>query len=115
MTITRYKPDSRMSTAVVHGDTIYMKGHVAPDDSKDIKGQTSDILAQIEAELAELGSDKSKILSATIHLAHVGDRDGLNAVWDAWVDPENAPVRTATTCTLGRPTFRIEISMIAAK
>ena len=115
MTITRYKPSPRMSKAVVHNNIIYTRAHTPPDDSKDFRGQASDIFAEIEAELAELGSDKSKILSATIHLAHIGDGDALNELWESWIDPENPPVRTVTAATLWRPTLCVQISVIAAK
>src|SRR3546814_2811630 len=68
MTITRIQSGARMSQAVVHGDTVYLAGQVgAPGES--VTNQTQAILGQIEALLAEAGSDKSKILSATIWLA----------------------------------------------
>src|SRR3546814_1249405 len=85
MTSTRIQSGARMSQAVVHGDTVYLAGQVgAPGES--VTNQTQAILGQIEALLAEAGSDKSKILSATIWLADMADFPEMNAVWDKWVD-----------------------------
>ena len=61
--ITRIQPGARMSEAVVHGDTIYLSGQVG-EPGDDVATQTRTALAEIEALLAEAGSDKSRILMA---------------------------------------------------
>ena len=92
MTITRIQAGTRMSQAVVHGDTVFLAGQVgAPGES--VTNQTQAILGQIEALLAEAGSEKAKILSATIWLADMADFAEMNAVWDKWVDGKDAPAR----------------------
>ena len=68
--ITRIQPGARMSEAVVHGDTIYLSGQVG-EPGDDVATQTRTALAEIEALLAEAGSDKSKILMAQIWLADI--------------------------------------------
>ena len=68
MSITRFKTNRRMSQAVVHGDTVYLAGQVAADNSADVAGQTEQILGKIDSRLAEAGTDKSKLLSAQIWL-----------------------------------------------
>jgi enamine deaminase RidA (YjgF/YER057c/UK114 family) len=72
MNIRRIKPGPRMSEAVVHGDTVYLQGVTAGDHSLDVKGQTRQILAKIDALLAEAGTDKSKLLSTNIWLTDIG-------------------------------------------
>ena len=76
MTIKRSKVGARMSQAVVHGDTVYLAGQVADDGTADVAGQTKQILAKIDGLLAEAGSDKSKLLSATIWLADIRGFEG---------------------------------------
>ena len=76
MTIKRSKVGARMSQCVVHGDTVYLAGQVADDPNTDVAGQTKQILAKIDGLLAEAGSDKSKLLSATVWLSDIRAFDG---------------------------------------
>ena len=86
MAITRLHAGPRMSQAVVHGSTVYLAGQVADQaKGKSVGDQTREILAAIERLLGEAGSDKTKILSATIYLADIATFAEMNAVWDAWV------------------------------
>jgi enamine deaminase RidA (YjgF/YER057c/UK114 family) len=83
-----------MSQAVIHGNTIYVAGQVALDaPGTPVANQTSDILKRIDRLLAEAGSDKSKLLSATIWLASMDEFNEMNGIWDAWVSPGDAPAR----------------------
>jgi enamine deaminase RidA (YjgF/YER057c/UK114 family) len=114
MTITRLHAGPRMSQAVVHGDTIYLAGQVgAPGES--VTRQTEAVLAQVDALLAEAGSDKSKILSATIWLADMADFAEMNAVWDRWVGGKDAPARATGEARLATPDYKVEIIVIAAR
>ena len=67
MTIQRIDVGSRMSKAVVNGNTVYLAGIVASDaKGKSVGEQTKDILGQIDGFLAKAGTDKSKLLTANI-------------------------------------------------
>lgn len=104
-----------MSQAVVHGNLVYTAGQVAqnaPDGS--VTDQTKDILTEIDALLAEAGTDKSKLISATIWLVDINDFAEMNAVWDAWVSPGNTPARACVESKLASPSFKVEIGIIAA-
>lgn len=114
MTITRIQAGPRMSQAVVHGDTVYLAGQVG-EPGKSVSKQTQAILAQIEALLAEAGSEKSKILSATIWLADMADFAEMNAVWDEWVGGRDAPARATGEAKLATPDYKVEIIVIAAR
>lgn len=114
MTITRIEAGPRMSQAVVHGDTVYLAGQVgAPGES--VTKQTEAVVAQIEALLAQTGSDKSKILSATIWLADMADFAEMNAVWDKWIDGRDAPARATGEAKLATPDYKVEIIIVAAR
>src|SRR5271167_4821791 len=97
MTITRLHAGPRMSQAVIHGSTVYLAGQVADQaKGKSVGEQAKDILAGIDRLLAEAGSDKTKILSATIYLADIGTFAEMNAAWDAWVPASDVEDRAPT-------------------
>ena len=114
MTIQRIDAGSRMSQAVIHGDTVYLAGQVgAPGEG--VTAQTEAVLASIESLLARTGSDKSKILSATIWLADMADFAEMNAVWDRWIDGKDPPARATGEARLATPDYRVEIIVVAAR
>lgn len=116
MTIKRIDTGDRMSQCVVHGNTVYTAGQVAQNAPRgSVTEQTTDILAAIDRLLGEAGSDKSKLLSANIWLADIGDFAEMNAVWDAWVSPGNTPARACVESKLASPKFTVEIGVIAAR
>lgn len=113
-TIQRLHTGPRLSEATVHNGTAYLAGQVAGDAKQDIAGQTRQVLAAIDKLLAEVGSDKSRILMAQIFIADLADFAGMNAVWDAWVAPGQAPCRATVEATLAKPGWRVEIVVTAA-
>ena len=118
MPILRHHTGKRMSDIVVFmpaGERVaWLAGQVAADPTADIAGQTRAVLSQIDALLAEIGSDKTHILSATIYLPDIGDFAAMNAVWDAWVPQGHTPARATVEARLASPVYRIEIQVVAA-
>jgi enamine deaminase RidA (YjgF/YER057c/UK114 family) len=102
-----------LSRAVVRGDTVYLSG-VTPDAVGDIAAQTRQVLERIDALLAKAGTDKSKLLTAQIWISDMKLFDGLNAVWNAWVDRENPPARACVRADLVRGCL-VEIMVTAAR
>jgi enamine deaminase RidA (YjgF/YER057c/UK114 family) len=115
MSITRHEPGTILCDAVEHGHTVYTAGVVAEDLKKDIKGQTQEVLAEIDRLLAKCGSSKSKILTATIWLTDIRNRPAMNEVWSAWVDKANLPARACVEAKLADPACLVEIMVVAAK
>lgn len=115
MTIVRIEPGRRMSAAVVHGNTVYLAGHVSKEPAGSVRGQTEAILRNIDARLAEAGTDRSKLLSASIWLTDIGTFDEMNAAWEAWLDPANPPARATVEARLASPDYLVEIAVIAAR
>ena len=115
MSISRRHIDQRMSQIVTHGDTVYLAGQVANDFNVSITIQTEQVLQIIDALLAEVGSDKSKILSAQIWLVNIGHFAEMNQVWDAWVPDGSAPARACIEARLASPDWLIEIGIVAAR
>jgi enamine deaminase RidA (YjgF/YER057c/UK114 family) len=112
--IKRFETGSRMSQVVVHNGTVYLAGQVAGDVSTDVADQTRQVLAKIDGFLAQAGSDKSKLLMATVWLADIKNFAAMNEVWDEWVSPGNTPTRACVESRLARPPIAVEIRVIAA-
>lgn len=115
MAVQRLHVGDRMSQAVIHNGVVYLAGQVALEaPGASAAEQTKAILAQIDGLLAEAGSDKSKVLSATIWLADMADFAEMNTVWDAWVAPGDTPARACVESKLAAPQFTVEIGLVAA-
>jgi enamine deaminase RidA (YjgF/YER057c/UK114 family) len=113
--IRRIGVAARYSDLVLHDGTVYFSGYV-PETTLSLSAseQTRDILGQIEQSLIEIGSDKSKLLQATIWLADMAFYDEMNAVWDAWVVPGRTPARACVEARLANPDYKLEIQVMAA-
>jgi enamine deaminase RidA (YjgF/YER057c/UK114 family) len=114
MTIQRINVGKRLSEAVIHGNTVYLAGEVPDDGTLDIGGQTGQVLAKIDKLLKQVGSDKSKLLSAQIFLPDMKDFAGMNAVWEKWVVAGQTPARATVEAKLANPAYKVEIMCIAA-
>lgn len=113
MNIERIDSDQRWSEAVVHNETVYYTS-VPENLDDDATAQTANALAAIDVLLERVGSDKSRILDATIFLANTADFAAMNAAWDAWVVAGSAPVRCTVQAQLMNPKYKVEIKIIAA-
>lgn len=111
--IARFGVTQRYSDSVIHNGTIYLV-EVPSNLDADITGQTQNLLDSVERQLSALGSDKTKILQATIYLPDMNHYDAMNLVWDAWLPAGCAPVRACIGARLANPKFLIEISLTAA-
>ena len=115
MSITRHDSNNILSLAVQHGDTVYLAGVVAKNLDADVKGQTKEILAEIDRLLAKCGTSKSKLLTATIWVTDIRNRAPMNEVWTAWADPKNLPARACIEAKIADPKGLVEIMVTAAK
>ena len=114
MTIQRHNVGKRLSEIVVHGNTVYLAGEVPDDLTKDITGQTEEVLAKIDKLLAKVGSDKTKLISAQIFLPDMADFAGMNVAWEKWVVKGQTPARATIEGRLANPGYKVEIMCIAA-
>jgi enamine deaminase RidA (YjgF/YER057c/UK114 family) len=114
MSIKRFHVGARLSEMALHGNTVYLAGQVAEDNSQDMAGQTRQVLAAIDRLLAEAGTDKSRILSTTIFVADMAEFPAMNSVWDAWVVPGHTPPRATVQAKLAKPEWKVEMQVIAA-
>ncbi len=114
MAVQRFHTGKRMSDAVTCNGIVWLAGQVADDATKDIAGQTRQVLAAIDRLLGEVGTDKTNLLSANIFLADMGDFAAMNSVWDAWIADAGKPARATVQAALARPEWKIEIVATAA-
>jgi enamine deaminase RidA (YjgF/YER057c/UK114 family) len=112
--ITRHHTGPRMSQIVTHNGTVYLAGQVG-DPEGDITAQTEACLAQVDALLAEAGSDKTRMLQAVVWLADMSDFAAMNAVWDAWVPQGHTPARACGEAKLATPDYLVEFIITAAQ
>lgn len=112
--IQRFDVGNRLSEMAVHDGIAWLAGQVPDDASQDIRGQTRQVLAAVDALLARAGSDRTRIVMAQIFLADLADFAGMNEVWDAWVPAGHAPPRATVQAALARPEWRIEVVVTAA-
>ena len=104
-----------LSQAVVHGDTVYLCGLTAKNLALDVTGQTKEVLAKIDERLAKCGSDKSRLLSATIYLTDIKLKPAMNEVWKAWLGDLKRPARTCIGVTGLAGGAGVEIDLLAAR
>ncbi len=115
MNLQRLHPATRYSEAVIHNGTVYLAGQLADNLNGDIQQQTRETLANIDRFLADAGTDKSRLLSATIYLRDINNHySGMNTVWDAWVPEGCAPARACVEARLYASEVLVEIVVVAA-
>ena|ERR1700744_3254606 len=112
--IIRIDQNARRSRALIHNGLLYISGQVPDERGGDVADQTRQVLAKIDALLAEVGTSKERLLSAQIWLKTMDDFKAMNAVWDAWVVPGQTPTRCCGKVELNDPQCRVEIVAVAA-
>jgi enamine deaminase RidA (YjgF/YER057c/UK114 family) len=115
MTIKRHEPSKIYSKVVEANGFVFTAGVVADDVSKDVRGQTQQVLAEIDRLLKLAGTDKTKVVSATIWVTDIRSRDAMNEAWTAWTGGENLPGRACIEAKLADPRMLVEIAVVAAK
>lgn len=113
--IVRRESKGILSGAVEHGGTVYLAGLTADDQAKGVKAQTEEILAKIDKLLASCGSNKSKVLTATIWVSDIRNRPAMNEAWNAWTEGKNLPARACVEAKMADPNCLVEIMVVAAK
>lgn len=86
------------------------------DTSLGIKEQTKLTLDTIQNNLLELGSDKSKIVSAQVYIADMNAKPLMDSVWCDWFgdNPQNWPQRACLGVDLEGDVL-IEITVTAVR
>lgn len=113
--IQRHHTNARMSKIVQYQGLIYLCGQTSSGTpAEDVTDQTREVLARIDSLLAEVGSDRRKILSATIYLKSMTDFAAMNKCWEGWVPEGCAPARTTVEASLAAESLLVEVTITAA-
>lgn len=112
MSINRIGVYPRLSSAVIHNNTVYLAGQIGEGDTT--ADQCMSALAKIDQLLAASGSSKSKILQTLIYLADISEFNEMNKVWESWIDPRNTPARATMEAKLAEPEYKVEFVVVAA-
>ena len=113
--IIRTQPNKILSKAVEYHGFVYLQGFTAKDVTKDIKGQTAEVVAQIDEALEIHGTDKTRLLQAQVWVKDIRDRDAMNEVWSAWLPKDGAPARACVQAEMAHPSVLVEIMVTACK
>ena len=113
--IVRTEPNKVMSKAVEYHGFVFLQGCTAQDLSKDISGQTAEVLAAIDELLEIHGTDNTRLLQAQIWLKNISDREAMNQVWSAWLPADGAPARACVQAVLADPGYLVEIMVTACR
>ena len=115
MSIKRYESSAVYSKVTEANGFVFTAGIIPTDLSKDIEGQTAEVLAEIDRLLALAATDKSKVVQASVWLNDMRHRDGMNKAWTAWLGGGNAPARACVEAKVIDPRMLVEIAVTAVK
>lgn len=113
--IIRTEPNKVLAKAVEYHGFVYVQGVTASNLSKDVTGQTQEVLDGIDAILETHGTDKTRLLQAQIWLKDIRDREAMNAVWSAWLPEGGAPARACVQAHMADPRHLVEIMVTTCK
>jgi enamine deaminase RidA (YjgF/YER057c/UK114 family) len=112
--IDRQLSDAQFSRIVTHNGVVHLAGQPANNRKAPVKEQTRDILKSIDALLKQAGSDKSRLLTAVIHLSDMRLKPQMDEAWLEWVDPKNPPARASIETRLGSADALVMIKVVVA-
>ncbi len=105
---------SHRSDVTVWNGVAYVAGIIPPDNSLSLAEKTAQACAIIDGHLAAAGTDKSRLLTALIHMTDVKrDVKEFNEAWSAWLTPGRLPIRTCVDAGLQAGAY-FEITVTAA-
>ncbi|MCJ8318778.1 MAG: RidA family protein [Colwellia sp.] len=98
-----------------YGDLVWTVA-TSSDTSLDIKAQTKLALDTIQNNLVELGSDKTRIVSAQVYIADMNSKSLMDSVWCEWFgdNPQDWPQRACLGVDLEGDVL-IEITVTAVR
>ena len=114
MNIQRFPGNALGRSRAVGFENLVFAVATAPGSASSVQEQTRQVLARIEQNLANAGSDKTRLLSATVYLTDIARKAEMDEVWNEWIGPEHWPQRACVQAGL-TPDVLVEITVIAAR
>ena len=113
--ITRQGSNAILSTSVEYHNFVFLAGITADDLSKDVTGQTQEVIAKIDEALENNGTDKTRVLTAQIWLKDIRDREAMNRIWVEWLGDAGRPARACVQANMADPRHLVEIMITACR
>lgn len=116
--ITHLRSSEKLSRIVKYNGVVYLCGQVDEhynDHVNDIQAQTAATLARIDEHLVAAGTDKSRLLYATVYVKDVALVPEVNALWNAWLADCVPPARSCVQAHMANPNILVEITVQAAE
>ena len=111
--LIRYGITKRWSDAVVVGGLGYFV-EVPENANGSPQAQFELVFQQVDTRLAQIGSNKSRLVQVLVYLPFAEDLALFNELWDAWIPMGHAPSRACTHPPLAAPGYRVELVITAA-
>jgi 2-iminobutanoate/2-iminopropanoate deaminase len=112
------RSSSPFSPAIQVGDRLYLAGFVGrgPDGfaAGDVKAQTKQTLANLEATLKAAGMDFTNVVDAMVYLSDIRHYQAMNEVYRE-ILPTPPPARATVGSQLMSPDALVEIMMVATR
>ena len=112
------RPTFPYSPGARGGNMVFTAGQVAWDKTgnligiNDVRAQTVQTLANVEAVLKEGGAELSDVVKCNVYLKDMKDFQIMNEVF-AKLFPDNPPARTTVQTPMAEPEMLVEIEAIA--
>ena len=102
------------SRVVAHGGTVWTVAN-AKDAAAPFDEQVRQVLAMLDAHLAEAGTARGRLLSVQVMLADMAQRPAFDRLWNEWIgaDPSHWPQRAVLQAALA-PGLLVELTAVAA-
>jgi enamine deaminase RidA (YjgF/YER057c/UK114 family) len=113
--IKRHIPGPVLCRVVEYNGLVFVAGTTADNRNAGCRQQTEEVLGKIDQSLALAGTNRSRLLQATVWLADIREKEQMDAAWKAWLDGGEKPARACVESRLGTPETRVEIMVVAAK
>lgn len=115
MSVIHIGDNPLMSDVTIHNGTAYLSGQVAMMSADaPFDEQARAIFARIDDLLAQAGTDRSKLLTASIWVVDIGDFDAFNSLWQDWLKGLRPPARATVGAQLVRSGLKLEVQVTAA-
>ena len=112
--VRRESLDASSSAAVIYDGTAYLSAQVPENRLGTVAEQTQGVLDRLDALLAQCGTTKRKLLTATLYCNDSRHFDEVNTRWDAWVPWHDPPGCQYVVAKLRNRDHKVAIQVTAA-
>src|SRR3954467_15664332 len=91
--ITRIPGSTPTRSRGVVPNRVLNAAATSPDKTPSLYEQTKRALAAIDKSLADAGTEKSRVLTATVYITDMSRKEEMNRAWDEWVARDTPPMR----------------------